>query len=59
VFKIAVTVCASATAGTIWVKSRAHLNERAAAPTGMPSLEDQYAKVRAHDLPAQQMDELY
>jgi len=59
VFKIAVTVCASATAGTIWVKSRAHPNERVAVLTGMPSLEELYAKARAHDLPAQQRDDLY
>jgi hypothetical protein len=59
VFNVAVAVCVIATAGTIWTKSRAHPDERAAAPTGMPSREDRYAKARAHDLPAQQMDDLY
>jgi len=59
VFKVALAVCAIATAGTIWVKSRGHPNERAAMPTGMPPLEDLYAKARAHDLPAQQRDDLY
>jgi hypothetical protein len=59
VFKIAVAVCAIATAGTIWVKPHTHPNERAAVPTGMPSLEGRCAQAREHDLPAQQIDDLY
>ena len=58
--KVSVIVCAIAAAGTlVCVKSSAYSKETAAVPGGMHSIEDLHPKARAHDLPVQQIGDLY